>query len=702
MNASTSFVIPVTPTEAAIPSVTNTASVTGGGDPTCPVNGRCTSTTITPVDFTAALTVLKTAGAPSGNTAGSTISYSFLVTNTGNVTLTAVSVTDPLLGGTVTCASTTLAPGANTTCGPVSYTLTQADVDAGVVNNSATAGGTPPVGAPVTSPPSTTSTPITQSPAISLVKTANVGSLPAVGQLVGYTFTATNTGNVTLTAVSISDPLPGLSVLSCAPVQPATLAPNQQLVCSATYTVTTADLNAGGVTNTATATGTPPAGGPVSDTDSVTLTAPPVLTVSKALTGESITVDGFAQPGEVLTYTITLSNQSGTAATGVAVNEVVPANTVFVGGTPAWSCAAGSPAGTACNASVNVPGFSGGNPGTATLTFSVQVANPLAEGVQSVANAVAINGQTPPNCAVTPGDPACVVSPTLNLRFDKTVLSLDTVGPNAFNVRYQLVVRNVGATAANYTLVDTLGFSTAGISFNGNAQVTTVDGSINPGLSGGSFVPVNGVGVQLSAPSVAIAAGTTHTYVLRVPIAVSPASLGNATCTGAAGNGLFNAAAISGSMSLGSQACQPIGQLGVAAIRLEKTVQLAVDFNNNGWGDVGDVLNYAFTISNTGDQPLSVLHLYDPLVSDLACDPVSLGGQPLSVLFNDQVFFGTFEMLGSAPLPPGDSIQCWATHTLTADDVARRRVTNVATASGRGSVGEVVSSTSTAIYSAFP
>ena len=79
----------------------------------------------------------KTAGAPSGNTAGSTIAYSFVVTNTGNVTLTSVAVDDPKVG-TVTCPVTTAGARARTTTCTATYTLTQADVDAGRVANTAT------------------------------------------------------------------------------------------------------------------------------------------------------------------------------------------------------------------------------------------------------------------------------------------------------------------------------------------------------------------------------------------------------------------------------------------------------------------------------------------------------------------------------------------------------------------------------------
>ena len=46
---------------------------------------------------------------------------------------------------------------------------------------------------------------------------------------------------------------PKLGALVCVPPQPASLAPGAQIVCTGSYTLTQADLNAGQVANTATA-----------------------------------------------------------------------------------------------------------------------------------------------------------------------------------------------------------------------------------------------------------------------------------------------------------------------------------------------------------------------------------------------------------------------------------------------------------------
>ena len=126
------------------------------------------------------------------------ISYSYLVTNTGNVTLAGpVTVADDK--ATVTCPAGGLAPGGSMTC-TASYTITQADLDSGSVKNTAkaSANGTD------SNPDDETVTAV-QSPALSITKVATEQSFDAVGDVINYTIVATNTGNVTLASVTVTD-----------------------------------------------------------------------------------------------------------------------------------------------------------------------------------------------------------------------------------------------------------------------------------------------------------------------------------------------------------------------------------------------------------------------------------------------------------------------------------------------------------------
>src|SRR5699024_9299654 len=156
------------------------------------------------------------------------IEYSLTVHNTCAVHLTDVVVNDPLLGGEISCSPDVLAPGATTTCGPGSYTITQADVDNGGVTNPATATGKDPSDNDVTDSDST-STELDRHPDIELVKEVISTGDYGLDDEIEYRITATNTGNVTLFDVEISDPL--LGALDCDPSQPADLAPGDELVC---------------------------------------------------------------------------------------------------------------------------------------------------------------------------------------------------------------------------------------------------------------------------------------------------------------------------------------------------------------------------------------------------------------------------------------------------------------------------------------
>src|SRR6185503_16732360 len=102
----------------------------------------------------------------------------------------------------------------------------------------------------VSSPTDSETVTAVQSPSLALDKqgSLNMAVVPPagradVGDKISYTLTATNSGNVTLTGVSISDPK--LGPLNCTPTQPATLTPGDTLVCTGSYTLMQGDINNG-------------------------------------------------------------------------------------------------------------------------------------------------------------------------------------------------------------------------------------------------------------------------------------------------------------------------------------------------------------------------------------------------------------------------------------------------------------------------
>ncbi|MEZ5093187.1 hypothetical protein [Nocardioides sp.] len=234
----------------------NTATVTGT-DPNA-TDVTDTDTESVSIPATPAITLVKS-GTLNGGSAGDSIDYEFLVTNTGNVTLDGIVIDDAMFT-TVDCPVTTLAPGADTTC-TASYTLTQADVDAGQVDNTATV--TVPTRTPPTSPTPTPSVSITAAPDITLDKQAGIPSGNSAGDTIDYDFVVQNTGNVTLTGIVIDDAM--FTTVDC-PV--TTLAPTESTTCTASYTLTQLDVDSGHVANTATVTGTDPNGTDVDATDS--------------------------------------------------------------------------------------------------------------------------------------------------------------------------------------------------------------------------------------------------------------------------------------------------------------------------------------------------------------------------------------------------------------------------------------------------
>ncbi len=214
-------------------AVTNTATASGKepGGQTATSGPSSAATTITSA---AAFTITKTAAAPTiaagtdptFTDAGDTITFTYALKNTGSVALTVATVTDPGpkfngIAGTnalsaFSPASTSLAVGATVNI-TATYTLSQTDVANAVgitngVTNTAGATAKNPAGTTITATSSSAATTIIAVPKLQLTKvgvlTDNVGGTAAkadLSELVTYSYTVKNAGNVPLTGISITD-----------------------------------------------------------------------------------------------------------------------------------------------------------------------------------------------------------------------------------------------------------------------------------------------------------------------------------------------------------------------------------------------------------------------------------------------------------------------------------------------------------------
>ena len=150
---------------------------------------------------TSSLAITKSTNSTGYGAAGDVIDYSYPVTNTGTTTLSNVGVADNMVAH-VSCPDPSLAPGASETC-TGTYTVTQADVDAGSVTNTATRHGDQPAGQPghVRVRPRSRSTPRSATSYLGLVKSTTSTGYGEAGDTIHYSYAVTNTGTTTITGL---------------------------------------------------------------------------------------------------------------------------------------------------------------------------------------------------------------------------------------------------------------------------------------------------------------------------------------------------------------------------------------------------------------------------------------------------------------------------------------------------------------------
>ncbi|MCI4568814.1 hypothetical protein, partial [Lysobacter sp. CFH 32150] len=617
----------ITAADVTAGNVVNTATATGDApgtmtDPTA----TDTATVTTAATPTASLTLAKSASVADTNgdlvtgDAGDTITYTFSATNTGTVTLAPVTVADPLLPS-LGCTIASLAPGATSSCTATNntYVITAADVTAGDVVNTATATGDAPgtIVDPTATDTATTSTAATPAASLTLDKSASVadtnGDLVTgdAGDTITYTFSATNTGTVTLAPVTVSDPL--LPTLSCSL---ASLAPGATASCAATnntYVITAADVTAGSVVNTATATGDAP--GTIVDptaTDSATVTTAATPTASLTLAksasvadtnGNTVTGDA----GDTITYTFSATNTGTVTLAPVTITDPL---------LPSLGC--------------TIASLAPGATSSCTATNNTYVITAADVTTGSVVNTATATGDAPgtivdPSATDTATTPTAA-TPTASLTLAKSASVADTNG--------NLVTGDAGDTIT-YTFNAT---NTGTVTL---APVTVTD----------PLLPTLGCTLVSLAPgATASCAATNNTYVITAADVTAGNVVNTATATGDAPGTIVDPTGT-------DTATTPTVATPTASLTLTKSAAVTDTNGNTVTGDAGDTITYTFSVENTGTVTLAPVTVADPLLPSLSCT--------------------------IATMAPGATASCAATnntYVIQAGDVGG--VTNTATATG--------------------
>ncbi|MCB0612826.1 MAG: HYR domain-containing protein, partial [Phaeodactylibacter sp.] len=584
-------------------------------------------------------------------------------------------------------------------------------------------------------------TPIQPNPNIELEKTGawndDGDGFAEVGETITYAFTVYNTGNVTLTNITVSDVTPGVTV-SGGPL--ANLAPgaSDNSTFTASYTLTQADIDAGIFSNQATASGDDPNGNPVDDnaSDDPTTPAPndPTdITLPSAPTPVPVVTVRLANPTYDCgnqTYCLDVEYLSDTPGQELFGSNVrffydddeleFTAFTDFQGG---YGEVAPTPPGVTTFPAAQGPaafGFAGApewvngaiqltNPGGAItlsttnwtkvfqICFDVVDPNanlnnfcppvvwdleenvfdggfitgddgvvitlvnpdPLEDSSPTVENVQHNNWQYDGQSGLPFGAPveeACIVIRCIDLSIDKLV---DETAPLiGSDVVFTLTLNNAGPDDALDVMVNDL--LPGGFTYSSDN-------------SGGKYDAVSGdwdVGV--------LAAGATTSIEITATVNAAGDYINLAEVTAATGVDIDsepnNGVDTDGDMNVEDDPDDEDDGDGVVVAPVAGGLIVIkddmIDPGANLILNVGDVINYTITVENNSFEFISNITISDPMV-----DPGSISctlSEPFS-------------------LAPGETTSCTATHTITQADLDAEMVVNVATANGEYPNGDPVS-----------
>ncbi len=471
VNGTATVTITVDVAATTVGDVQNTASITSAETDQNPINNTANATTtVSPrVDVRIAK-----AGSAANAVAGGTFTYTLTVSNVGPSAATGVTVTDVLptglsfVNGTaanggavtnngqnVTAAIGNLAAGASTT---VTINVNVAGTATGNLLNTASVTRNE-FDLDATNDTANLTTPVTRQVDIGVTKASNPTTV-VPGNQVTYTLVVTNSGPSDATGVIATDTLPaGVTFVSGSGTGGATVTNNSGIVTAnignlarnATSTITIIGSVGASVTtalvNSVTTTRNETDSNAINNNAQVTTQVTPQydLVITKADAPDPAT------PGSTLAYTLTVTNNGPSDATGVTVTDPLPTGLTFASGTATGGGTVSANGQTVtANLGTLAPNAS------RTITINATIAGTQRGTLSNTATVTATNANTQElNIANNSATQNTTLNPQIDLVVTKTTPAQVAQAGQALT--YTITISNNGpSTATSVVATDTL------------------------------------------------------------------------------------------------------------------------------------------------------------------------------------------------------------------------------------------------------
>ncbi|AJG58306.1 NPCBM-associated, NEW3 domain of alpha-galactosidase [Bacillus cereus] len=434
-----------------------------------------------------------------------------------------------------------------------------------------------------------------------------------IGDIITYTITVPNNGNISATNVSITDPIPtgtnfipnsvtvnGATQSGVTPTNiPLGTIPAGQTT-TVTFQVQVTSLPANGtITNEANITFTSQPN--PSEPPTTTTTTPPPTTTSVRTAIVNPTKSASPQVvdiGDTITYTITLPNTGNISATNVIVTDPIPAGTTFVPNSVTINSIAQP--GINPSGGIQVGTIAAGS--TSTVTFQVQVNSlPTSGVIRNVGNVTFTYQPDPTKPAITTTNPTPPTTVPVNTAITNPIKTADKTAIDIGDtITYTVTFNNDGTIpSTNVIFTDTI---PAGTTFIPNSVV------------------LNNASVPNSNPATGISVGTINpgeTKTLSFQVLVTQVPGGGVITNEASTTYTYQPDPNLPPVTTTEPTTPTTVAVNTATVNPTKSA-------NQAFVDIGDIITYTISLQNNGTVPATNVILTDPIPNGTSFIPNSV------------------------------------------------------------------------------